>query len=183
MAQYVTVLLLVLLAFVATTTQSESSKYQYKRLKETNMVFYMHDIVIGTNITAIPVAGVPTPIPKGYNFLKLGMIVAIDDKLTAAYEWDSPQVGRARGSYVNSALDGSDLHFTMSVWFTNKEYNGSTLEIQGSDRLLQKYREVSVVSGTGKFRFARGFAVLETVYLDLVDLYGIIRWNVTLLHY
>ena len=138
-------LLLALIAFMAIITNPiEATKY--KRLKETKMVFYMHDLAKGTNITAIHVAGVPTP--NGYDFLKLGTLVAVDDKLTSAYARDSPQVGRARGLYINSAVDGSDLHFAMSVLFTNKEYNGSTLEIQGSDRMFQKYREISVVSGT-----------------------------------
>ncbi|KAJ8633210.1 hypothetical protein MRB53_026546 [Persea americana] len=42
--------------------------------------------------------------------------------------------------------------------FTNEKYNGSTIEIQGADRFFLKQREVSVVSGTGYFRFAQGFA-------------------------
>ena len=46
--------------------------------------------------------------------------------------------------------------YLMSLVFTNKEYNSSTLEIQGVDRFYQKYREVSVVLGTGIFRLARG---------------------------
>ncbi|KAK6918846.1 Dirigent protein [Dillenia turbinata] len=134
---------------------------------KTNMVFYMHDWHSGTDTTAIPVAGVKN---KPWNTIQFGTLA-------------SAQVGRAHGVYVNSALDGSDLHLVLSLVFTSKEHNGSTLEIQGADRLFQEYREVSVVSGTGKFRFARGYATLETAFLDFKIADASIRWNLTVLHY
>ena len=150
------------------------------KLKQTNMVFYMQDWESGANTTAIMVAGNPK---RRWYILEFGTIFATDDALTESIDRNSTQVGRAHGIYVNSALGGSDLHLLMSLVFTNKEYNGSTLQIQGADRFLHKYREVSVVSGTGKFRFARGYATLETVYLDIPGSNAIIRWNVTFLHY
>ncbi|KAF3789426.1 hypothetical protein EJ110_NYTH18025 [Nymphaea thermarum] len=51
-------------------------------------------------------------------------------------------------------------------------------EIQGADRYLQQKREVSVVSGTGEFRYARGYAVLETVELDAPN--AVIKFNLTI---
>ncbi|XP_068666679.1 dirigent protein 1-like [Aristolochia californica] len=106
-----------------------------------------------------------------------------DDAPTEGPERHSKEVGRAHGIYVNSALDASDLHFLFSAVFTNKKYNGSALEIQGADRFYLKQREVSVVYGTGAFRFARGFVVLETVYLHLPGLDAVIKFNVAVLHY
>ena len=150
------------------------------KLKQTNIVFYMQEWESGANITSIPVAGIPK---KPWATLAFGTIFAIDDALTESSDRKSAQVGRAQGIFVNTALDGTDLHLLMSLVFTNKEYNGSTLEIQGADRLFQKYREVSVVSGTGKFRFARGYATLETVYLDMPNANAILRWNVTVLSF
>ncbi|KAF8410712.1 hypothetical protein HHK36_003248 [Tetracentron sinense] len=144
------------------------------------MVFYMHDYETGTNISAIPVAGNPL---KKWFVLEFGTIIAIDDAATVAIERNSTQIARLQGMYVNSAKDGTDLHWLVSIVFTNKAYNGSTLEIQGANREFQKYREVSVVSGTGLFRFARGYAILETVLLDLDNLNAIVRWNLTVLHY
>ncbi|KAA8524699.1 hypothetical protein F0562_011122 [Nyssa sinensis] len=161
-AKMATLSFLLLLAIV---TCSEA-KLGY--LKETNMVFYMHDIESGTNVTTIPVAGAPN---KPFSVLRFGTIAAIDDLLTKGYNRNSTQVGRARGIYVNSAVDGSDLHFLMSLVFTNKVFNGSTLEVQGSDRFFLKYREVSVVSGTGKFRMGKGYAILETVYLNTMTFF------------
>ena len=140
----------------------------------------MHDIESGHNFTANPVGGISQ---SRWWILGFGTVYACDDKLTEAYDWNSTQVGRAQGIYVNSAVDGSDLHLLLSLVFTNKEFNGSTLEIEGANRFNQKYREVSVVSGTGKFRLARGFAILETVFLDQPNSVAILRWNVTVLHY
>lgn len=140
----------------------------------------MHDIETGPNTTAPIIAGVPS---KRWSILDFGTLYACDDKLTVAYDHNSAQVGRAHGLFVNSAVDGSDLHLLMSLVFTNKEYNGSTLEIQGADRFYQKYREVSVVSGTGIFRMGRGYATLETMFLDIPNSNAIIRWNLTVFHY
>ncbi|KAJ8633209.1 hypothetical protein MRB53_026545 [Persea americana] len=67
--------------------------------------------------------------------------------------------------------------------FANEKYNGSTIEIQWTDRFFLKQREVFVVSRIGYFRFAQGFAVLETVYLDLASLNAVIKFNVTIRHY
>ena len=134
----------------------------------------------GANAIATPVAGIPH---KWGWILGFGPVFATDDKLTMAIERNSSVVRRAHGIYVNSALDGFDLHLLMSLVFTNKEYNGSTLEIQGADRFYQKYREVSVVLGTRIFRLARGYATLEIVYLDIPNSNAIIRWNVIVFHY
>ena len=41
-------------------------------------------------------------------------------------ERNSSEIGRAHGIYVNSALDGTDLHLLMSFVLNNKAYNGST---------------------------------------------------------
>ena len=117
------------------------------------MMFYMQDWEIGANATATLFAGI---LHKQWWILGFGTIFATNDKLTVAIERNSSEVGKVHGIYVNSALDGSDLHLLMSLVFTNKEYNGSTLEIQGADKFYQKYREVSVVSGTGIFKLARG---------------------------
>ena len=115
---------------LALATSTEASKYQFQNLKETNMMFYMQDWETGANATATPVAGIPH---KRWWILGFGTIFATDDKLTIAIERNSSEVGRAHSIYVNSALDGSDLHLLMSLVFTNKEFNGSTLEIQGRD--------------------------------------------------
>ena len=134
-----------MLILLTLATSREASKYQFLKLKETNMVFYMQDWETGLNATVFPIAGIPN---KPWQVTRFGIVMAIDDKVTVAIERNSSQVGRLQDIYVNSALDGTDLHLLVSLVFTNKEYNGSTLEIQGADMFYQKYREVSVISGT-----------------------------------
>lgn len=89
----------------------------------------------GLNITTVPVAGVPG---NQWWILGFGTVFVINDKHTELYEHNSMEVGRARGAYVNLAVDGSDLHLLMSHVFTNQEFSGSTLEIQGSDWFYNK---------------------------------------------
>ncbi|CAM8985378.1 unnamed protein product [Rhodiola kirilowii] len=170
----------VLLAAIAISS-SEATKGQ--KLKKTEMTFYMHDWETPTkeeNVTNIVIAGKPKT--KWY-ILTFGSLFAYDDAITTTIDRKSTELGRAHGIYVNTALDGSDLHILVSFLFTNKAYNGSTIEIQGADRLLQPTREVSIVSGTGKFRLARGWASIETVFLDIAQSNAILRWNLTVFHY
>lgn len=84
---------------------------------------------------------------------------------------------------MTSALDGSNALVFFSIVFTNKKYNGSTIEIQGNSKQFEPVTEVGVVSGTGKFRFARGYATLETYFVDAPNAYSVIRCNITVQHY
>ncbi|KAK6919339.1 Dirigent protein [Dillenia turbinata] len=161
--------ILIFLLLLAMVTFSEAVNAP----KTTKMVFYWQD----WNTTSATVTKLPS-YKSGF-----GTIYVADDKLTVSLDRNSAQVGRAHGMYVTSALDGSDFHILMSFVFTSKEYNGNTLEIQGSDRLFEKYREVSIVSGTGKFRLPRGFIIMETLFLDIKANNAIILVNATILHY
>ncbi|KAK7852119.1 dirigent protein 23 [Quercus suber] len=95
----------------------------------------------------------------------------------------SPGVGRAQGMYVTAGLDGLNSHVMISIVFRNKEYNGSTIQIQGISQQFVPGTEVAVVAGTGKFRFARGYATFETYFLDIPTQYSVIRFNVTVQHH
>ncbi|KAI3440879.1 uncharacterized protein J3R85_002906 [Psidium guajava] len=146
---------LAILVLLATSSSSEATFNFNQKLKETKLVFYMFDWETGLNITTVPVTGIPG---NWWWILGFGTIFAIDDKLTEF-----------------APVDVACVHQPGVQW--------STLEIQGSDRFYNKYREVSVVSGTGKFRFARGYAFLETLLLDQVNSNAIIRWNVTVYYH
>nr|QQM18953.1 dirigent protein 18 [Kadsura heteroclita] len=169
----------VLLLLVFSVRSSAFWTRMMPKMTETKLTFYMQDWETGKNPTAVPVAGTNVAGPKLLNF---GTIMAIDDALTEGPNRGSKQIGRAHGIYVTSSLNGLDFHLLFSVVFTDDKYNGSSLEIQGSDRALLKQREVSVVSGTGHFRFAKGFATLETAYLDVKDLNAVIKFNITVVH-
>ena len=85
--------------------------------------------------------------------------------------------------YVNSQLDGKGLYMVFSVIFTDGEFKGSSLEIQGSDIFTVKEREFGVVSGTGYFRFVKGYGIMETVFMDIASLMATLKLNVTVKHY
>ncbi|XP_028785647.1 dirigent protein 23-like [Neltuma alba] len=147
--------------------------------EQQNLVFFLQDVSIGPNATVAPVAGVKG---KEWSYNTFGTIYAVDDLVTAGPNRNSAPVGRAQGLLATGALDGSNVNIFLSIVFTNLQYNGSTLQIQGVSRQSENYREVSVVSGTGRFRFARGYAALETYYYDPNTTYSIVRLSITLLN-
>lgn len=165
-------LLLLLITSAALQVQAKPT-----RSKGTHISFYMHDLVSGKHSTGLAVAGSNG---SNSNVLSFGTVTVLDHKLTERFHPRSEPVGRAQGIYVGSALDGQSLHFVFSVVFTNRKYNGSTLEIQGADRLALTKREVSVVSGTGAFRFCRGYAVIERASFDPVTLNAVLKFDVTI---
>ncbi|XP_017432020.1 dirigent protein 19 [Vigna angularis] len=58
-------------------------------------------------------------------------------------------------------------------------YSGSSIEIQGVSRQSEKYRELSVVSGTGKFRFVKGYAGFQTTSYDAQTSHSTISLTLT----
>nr|CAD1824586.1 unnamed protein product [Ananas comosus var. bracteatus] len=80
----------------------------------THLHFYMHDILGGSNPTAIEIVKGPVALPSvpGVNF---GNLIAIDDALTEGPELSSKPVGRAQGFYMSTAFQEASL--LMSVNF------------------------------------------------------------------
>ncbi|KAL2248472.1 UNVERIFIED_CONTAM: Dirigent protein 23 [Sesamum indicum] len=148
--------------------------------KETKMTLYFQDYSGGPNATVIEITGHPDGL---LGFTRFGAIFCTDDPITEGFAESSAQIARAQGLYVTSALDGSNTHVLISIVFTNEEYKGSTLEVQGSSAQFERVREVAVVGGTGKFRLARGYATFETIHYDHTLYYAVIQCNVTVLHY
>ncbi|KAK9924522.1 hypothetical protein M0R45_032887 [Rubus argutus] len=149
-------------------------------LKETQLVLYFQDFTEGPNTSSITVAGIAG---KLWTFSQFGTVYVVDDTMTEGANPKSPIVGRAQGITVTSAQDGRNALVLVSLVFTNMKYNGSTLEIQGISKQFEPIREVAVVSGTGKFRFARGYATFETYFADSSTGYSVERCNVTVQHY
>ncbi|KAG6667984.1 hypothetical protein CIPAW_01G138700 [Carya illinoinensis] len=130
--------------------------YTFPRLqpKQTNLVFYVHDY-----------------------------FTAVDDQVTDGPSIESKQIGRTQGLYINSQLDGKGLHLVFSAIFTDGEFKGSTLEIQGADIFGMKEREFGIVSGTGYFWFVKGYGIMEIEFMDIANLRAILKLNVTVKHY
>ncbi|KAJ7980393.1 Dirigent protein [Quillaja saponaria] len=156
--------------------------YTFKGLqpKKTNLVFYVHDTFTGEDKSAVTVAGKTGPSSSILNF---GTIAAVDDPVTEGPTINSKRIGRAQGLYINSQSDGKGLYMVFSVIFTDGEFKGSSLEIQGPDIFTMKEREFGIVSGTGYFRFVKGYGIMETEFMDIANLRAVIKLNVTVKHY
>ncbi|GMN28558.1 hypothetical protein TIFTF001_044252 [Ficus carica] len=143
------------------------------------MSMYLQDISAGPNATVIPVTGIAGKLWTSPSSAPSSSRTTPSPKTPDS---NSAPIGRLQGIYVTSGLNGLNSHVSVSIVFTNKVYNGITLELQGNSKQFEGVREASVVFGTGKFRFARGYATFETYFLDLPNAYSVIRCNVTVLH-
>nr|XP_029117965.1 dirigent protein 22-like [Elaeis guineensis] len=139
--------------------------------KSTHLHFYMHDILSDPNPTAIRVVKGPPKLPRlpNFNFGDISghqtstYIFVMDNPLTEGPNPTSKLVGWAQGLYV-FASQGSDRAslLTTNLVFKEGKYIGSTLSILSRDAAFALVRELPVVGGTGMFRLARGYALLNT---------------------
>ncbi|KAM0024395.1 putative dirigent protein [Helianthus debilis subsp. tardiflorus] len=154
--------------------------YPKNKYKQTNLVLYVHDNHTGDDKSAMTIAGKDGPTTSIMHF---GTLLAHDAPVTLGPDPRSKEVGRAQGMYINSQLDGKALYMIFSIMFNDEDYKNSTLEIQGADPFVLKEREFSVVSGTGYFRFVRGYGIMTTEFLDIQNKRGIIKLNITVRHF
>ncbi|KAH7441744.1 hypothetical protein KP509_03G052200 [Ceratopteris richardii] len=86
---------------------------------------------------------------------------------TEGPEQTSSRVGSVRGFTIDSAYKASDIIDLIEVElisYDDGNYKG-TIQIQGEIRAISP-NEVAIVGGTGSFRGARGFGLIERVLLD-----------------
>ncbi|KAJ1393823.1 Dirigent protein [Sesbania bispinosa] len=141
------------------------------------LVFFLQDVASGPNATVSIVTGING---RDWSYNTFGTIFVVDDPVMLSASPSATQVGRAQGMLIASSLDGSNVSVVMSIVFNSFQYSESTLEIQGISRQRENYRELSVVSGTGRFRYAKGTAGLETLSYDAPTTRSIIRLTITL---
>ena len=91
-----------------------------------------------------------------------GQIVIIDNALTEEANGSSKVIGRAQGLYATADLNQIAFLITLNFYFTDGVHKGSMLAILGRNSPFIKRRELAVVSGTGYFRLAKGYAVAKT---------------------
>eukprot|EP01018_Ginkgo_biloba_P038577 Gb_39275 [translate_table: standard] len=133
-----------------------------ENLSEKTITFYMHDIVSGKNQTAMPIL-----VPRGSSSNNgFGSITVIDDMLTELPDPSSKIVGRGQGMYVAAAQDTSSFLLVFTAVLHSPDYNNSTINFHGADRYLEAQRDISVVGGTGVFKYAQGYATIQTVTVD-----------------
>ncbi|KAJ6834969.1 dirigent protein 22-like [Iris pallida] len=162
-------------SFITTTLAKKSTL----KPKISHLHFYFHDVVSGRNPTAVPVAK-PLVGPAQSFF---GLVTMIDDPLTEGPEADSKRVGYAQGMYSSASQTELAFLMTMNLYFTEGKYNGSALSVLGRNPPLHPVREMPVVGGSGLFRFARGYALAHTHWIDFKTGDAIVEYNVTVMHY
>ncbi|XVE48897.1 hypothetical protein DITRI_Ditri01bG0038600 [Diplodiscus trichospermus] len=162
---------------------SNSKPYVPPRQKVTKLHFYFHDTVSGKNPTAIPVARPnfitafnDTPVP-------FGSIYATDDPLTLGPNLTSGVIGSARGLWASTGQDVLCLVVYWDLGFTQGKFNGSSISLFSKNPVTEKEREVAVVGGRGKFRMAKGFALLKTHSADFSTGDAIVECDVTVIHH
>jgi hypothetical protein len=166
----------------AAATTCVHHHHPFGREKITTLRFYLHDTLSGKDPTAVLVAHSANATSRPGDPTPFGSVYATDDVLTEGPERASRVVGSAQGLYVSSGKDGR-LSLVMGMDFEFSDYNGSSFVVFSRNPVTNDHRELAVVGGRGKFRMARGFAVLRTHYLDTGNGDAIIEYNVTLLHY
>ncbi|XP_062017020.1 dirigent protein 19-like [Rosa rugosa] len=149
-----------------------------KKEKLTHFRLYWHDIVDGPNPTAV------TVVQPNSSQTKFGMIRMIDNQLTLGPESSSKLLGRAQGFYASASQQDLSLLMAQNLAFVQGKYNGSTITLMGRNSLSNKVRELSVIGGSGLFRFARGYALLTTQSFNASKSDdAVVEYNIYVLHY
>ncbi|KAL3509800.1 hypothetical protein ACH5RR_029201 [Cinchona calisaya] len=149
--------------------------------REIKITVFLQQFTGGPNATTAAVAGIPSRPRDTFQF---GTIFVADAGITEGININSPQVGRGQGIYATSSLDGLNGHNVFSFVFTNRRYNGSTSEFQGRGYSQGvRVSELSVVEGTGAFRFVEGYATFATVLQRPSINYTVDRVDITLRQY
>ncbi|KAI3910668.1 hypothetical protein MKW92_001609 [Papaver armeniacum] len=155
-------------------------KLGLKQEKLSHFRVYWHDIVGGANPTAIQVARAPSTKNSKTGF---GAVVMIDDPLTEGPELSSQLMGRAQGLYAMAGVNEVAALMNMNFSFMVGKYNGSTISIMGRNKVLTEVREMSIVGGSGLFRFARGYVQAHTKKLDFKTGDATVEYNIYVYHY
>ncbi|XP_010257550.1 PREDICTED: dirigent protein 22-like [Nelumbo nucifera] len=151
-----------------------------KQEKITHFHFYFHEIVGGSNPTSEIVAGAD---PTDIMTTKFGTVRMMDIPLTETPDLTSKLVGRSQGIYASSSQSEASYLMALDFVFMEGKHNGSTLSILGRNPIFSGLREMSVVGGSGVFRFARGYAQAKTHSLDPKAGHAIVEYNVFVIHY
>ncbi|KAI3989532.1 hypothetical protein MKX01_035294 [Papaver californicum] len=156
------------------------TKLGLKKEKLSHFRVYWHDIVGGRNPTSIQVAKAASTSKSATGF---GAVAVIDDPLTEGLELSSKLVGRAQGLYASAGINELVALIDMNFAFLVGKYNGSTISIMGRDKVLSEVREMSIVGGSGLFRFARGYVQAQTKILDSKTGDSTVEYNIYVFHY
>ncbi|KAE8698718.1 Dirigent protein 4 [Hibiscus syriacus] len=158
---------------------SESRLYDPNAEKLTNLHFFLHEYLGGQNATAVVIA--QANITSNNSTLPFATLYAVDDLLQTGPEPNSEVIGNAQGLAVVAGINSTTAVMYFDFGFTTGEFNGSSISIFSRNPLIMAEREIAVVGGRGKFRMAKGFALLNPYVLNATNV--VIEFNVTVIHY
>ncbi|OVA11812.1 Plant disease resistance response protein [Macleaya cordata] len=148
--------------------------------KVTRLHFYHHETSSSKDPTVVTMAEAPTTKNSPSFFGLLGMT---DNILTEGPEPTSTYLGRAQGLLAASSREEFSLVMATSFVFKGGNFSGSSLSVLGRNPFMDSVREMPVVGGTGAFRFARGFAVVKTYWVNATSHDLIEEYHMTVMHY
>ncbi|KAK1411897.1 hypothetical protein QVD17_32743 [Tagetes erecta] len=154
----------------------------FKKQKLSHLHFYFHDIPEGDSDHPTVVRVAQANMTKTSSTL-FGATDVMDDPLTVGPERTSKIVGRAQGIYAFASLSEFRFLMAFNFVFVEGKYNGSSLSILGSNSILLPVREMPIVGGSGRFRFASGYALAKTHFLNTTSGYANVEYNVYVQHY
>ncbi|KAF6149344.1 hypothetical protein GIB67_016882 [Kingdonia uniflora] len=146
--------------------------------KLTHFRVYWQDILSGKSPTSMQIVAPLNKKPAGF-----GTVVMFDDALTEGPELNSKLIGRGQGLLASAAQNEIGLLMVMNFVFVTGKYNGSTISITGRNHVFSKVREMSIIGGSGLFRFARGYVQAQTHKFDLKTGDATVAYDIFVLHY
>ncbi|KAL7588618.1 hypothetical protein Lser_V15G40214 [Lactuca serriola] len=149
-----------------------------KKQKSTNLHFYFHDTIAGPGQTAYQVFDSNI---TSTTMSQFGLGFMFDNPLTVDPEASSMRIGRGQGLFGSASLEIPRFLMNLNFVFTEGSFNGSTLQVLGTNPILSQVREMSVVGGTGVFRLARGIATAQPFFRN--DTSTILEFDLVVLHY
>ncbi|KAI3458401.1 hypothetical protein Pfo_015064 [Paulownia fortunei] len=157
------------------TEMTQSLDQWFKNLNQekatlTKFQVYIHaNFAISEDQTVYEVATAEITSKSPTNF---GRILVIDNPLTTGSDPESQFMGRYQGMNAYSDFNEASANMNMNIIFSGGEYDGSTLSIMGRQPVYEEVRVLSIIGGTGVFRFAKGTVLASTLSSDPVTKIG-----------
>ncbi|VAH70444.1 unnamed protein product [Triticum turgidum subsp. durum] len=157
------------------------------RDKETNILFYFHNIHADKDSSSVLVAQNANATAHARGIVAFSSVYVFDNVITEGPSITSKVLGNAQGMYVGTAKDGYTILMAIDVEITTGPFNGSSF-VLFSRNPLRSTRELPVIGGRGVFRMAEGYGMLRTVCVHCLNSVNpasgdVIEYNVTLWHH
>lgn len=151
----------------------------FSEAKVTKIRFFVQDHVSGRNQTVYQVAQSDITSTSRTSF---GALNVVDDPFTVGPKPESKVLGRAQGIIGFADLNEIGFHMSITFLFTSGKYKGSTIAMLGRNHLLEKFRRIPIVGGTGAFELARGIATTSTYSFDPTTHNAILEYSLVVTH-